>query len=287
MMLCSYDTTFRKLTQEIESKRKQLFLMPKPANAYERHLAILRITQERRSVHVSELAALLDVSEVTIRNDLEFLHAQKQLVRVRGGAVASELSAPSKDRFQERASQNTEQKLWMAQWAAALIEEGDILLFDASTTVLYIASFLADRHNLTVLTNGLEVGRLLAKDPSNRVIIIGGLLGADGNAITGGVNGLSFEDYRVNTAFFSCWGLVPELGLFESDLQEAQIKNQMMQRAKQRIALVDASKIGKVGITTFATLQDMDWVVTDNRATPENIHALRQANPNLVICGGD
>src|SRR5688572_17729200 len=149
--------------------------MRKPSNAFERHLEIIKITQDRRSVRVAELAELLEVSEVTIRNDLELLHEQKQLIRVRGGAVAKDMLSASKDRIQEQASQNADQKIWLAQWAAGLIENGDILLFDASTTVLYITGFLADRHNLTVITNGLEVARLMAKDPSNRVIVVGGL----------------------------------------------------------------------------------------------------------------
>src|SRR5690606_10399482 len=151
--------------------------MRKPANAFERHLAILKITQERSSVRVAELANLLDVSEVTIRHDLELLHEQQQLIRVRGGAVAKDIA--TKDHLREKANQNADQKIWLAQWASGLIENGDILLFDASTTVLYIASFLSDRHNLTVITNGLEVARLMSKDPSNTVFVVGGMLRSD------------------------------------------------------------------------------------------------------------
>jgi ribose transport system substrate-binding protein len=258
--------------------------MRKPSNAFERHLAILKITRERQSVRVPELAELLEVSEVTIRNDLEILHEQKELIRVRGGAVAKDVLLNAKDRIQEKASQNADQKIWLAQWAAGLIENGDILLFDASTTVLYIASFLADRHNLTVITNGLEVARLIAKDPSNRVMIVGGLLRSDGNAITGTFNGLSFEDYHVNKAFVSCWGFIPEQGFFEVDIQEAQMKSQMMKLARRRIMLVDSSKIGKVGLTTFASLDDVDYLVTDSDTPKETINKIRKNQINVVVC---
>ena len=93
-----------------------------------------------------------------------------------------------------------------------MVEDGDIIMVDASSTVLHIAPFLRDRRELTVFTNGIDVARVLAKEPSNTVIILGGILRSNGNSITGEISKNLLQDYHIQTAFVSCSGCTPELG---------------------------------------------------------------------------
>ncbi|MBI5929829.1 MAG: substrate-binding domain-containing protein [Chloroflexi bacterium] len=261
--------------------------MEKSASAYERHQTILRLVQEYSSVRVAQLAEYLNVSESTIRNDLEELGEQGQLVRIRGGAVAKVGHAPSNQissYLAQKALENASEKEWIARWAAGMIEDGDVIMFDASSTVLHIAPFLADRRNLTVFTNGIDVARLLAKEPSNTIIILGGILRPNGNSITGSISEQLLQDYRIQTAFVSCSGFTTEMGFFEMDLQEAKMKTLMLQAAQKRIALLDSSKIGQVSLTRFASLEDMHYFITDEKISRETIEYVRSTNTHVVIC---
>lgn len=261
--------------------------MEKSASAYERHQTILRLVQEYSSVRVAQLAELLNVSESTIRNDLEELGEQGQLVRIRGGAVAKVGSPPSglvSTYLAQKALENAAEKQWIARWAAGMIEDGDVIMFDASSTVFHIAQFLGDRRHLTVFTNGIDVARLLAKEPSNTIIILGGILRPNGNSITGSISEQLLQDYRIQTAFVSCSGFSPELGFFEMDLQEAKMKSLMLQAAQKRIALLDSSKIGQLGLTRFASLDEMHYFITDEQISRETIEYIRSTNTHVVIC---
>lgn len=261
--------------------------MEKSASAYERHQTILRLVQEYSSVRVAQLAEYLDVSESTIRNDLEALGEQGQLVRIRGGAVAKVGQPPTglvSSYLAQKVLEKAEEKKWIARWAAGMIEDGDVIMFDASSTVFHIASFLADRRNLTVFTNGIDVARLLAKEPSNTIIILGGILRPNGNSITGSISEQLLQDYRIQTAFVSCSGFTPEMGFFEMDLQEAKMKSLMLQAAQKRIVLLDSSKIGQVGLTRFASLDEMHYFITDEQISRETIDYIRSTNTHVVIC---
>ena len=155
-------------------------MVQKSASVYERHQSILQLLEALASVRVSDLAERLNVSESTIRADLEALDEQGQLTRVRGGAVTN---SPTPNALptryvNEKISRNYVEKGWIARWAASMIEDGDTIMLDASSTVLHIAQYLTDRRELIVFTNGINVAQLLAREPSNTVIVLGGILRA-------------------------------------------------------------------------------------------------------------
>lgn len=261
--------------------------MQTSASAYERHQAILELVQRYESVRVADLAEQLNVSESTVRNDLETLDEQGHLVRVRGGAISKQtLSGDGTSPYlSQKALHHAGEKQAIARWAAGMIEDDDVIMLDASTTVLHIAPFLHDRRNLTVFTNGIDVARALAKEPSNTVIILGGILRSNGNSITGEISRQLLQDYHIQTAFVSCSGFTPELGFFEMNLEEAKMKTLMMQASQQRVALLDSSKIRRVGLTTFGTLADFDYLVTDEQIEPAVIEEVRRHDTHVIVCG--
>ncbi|MBC7813077.1 MAG: DeoR/GlpR family transcriptional regulator, partial [Burkholderiales bacterium] len=253
---------------------------------YERRQTILRLIHERTSVHVTELSRLLDVSEGTIRNDLTAMEDEGLIVRVRGGAAMRNTTPPATV-FAARAQVNFDAKRRIAQWAADMIEDGDTIALDASTTVLNIASFLHDRRGLTIITNGIEVARTLAQNPTHTVILLGGVLRADGNAINGTLGQAMLKDLRVKTAFVSCVGLTLENGVTEADVQQAQIKELLIGIAGRVVLLVDSSKFGQVGLVPFAALPQIAHIVTDDEIAPSVIDDLRRHAVNLTVCGED
>jgi ribose transport system substrate-binding protein len=258
---------------------------------FERRQQILRLLRDQPGIKVSELAKHLDVSEGTIRNDLAALDEEHLVMRVRGGAVArSEAHSwspgwpPLHSEYSEHSDLRADSKQRIARWAAEIIENGDTILLDASNTVMYMAAFLRDHRNLTVVTNGIDVARRFAENISNTVILIGGILSSDGISVTGTVSEKLLNDLHVRRAFVSCSGFSVDTGLTEVDIRQAQIKSLMMRRAQEVIALVDSSKFGKVGITPFATIDQVSHIFTDSDVSADVIDQLREIGIELTVC---
>ncbi len=254
---------------------------------FERRRTILRIVGEQSSVRVADLARLLDVSEGTIRNDLAALDEEQQLMRVRGGAVMLDEGVNprwARPQRNDSSSESTAAKLRIARWAAELIENGDSVLFDASLTVQNMALYLKDRRHLTVVTTGLDVARSMAENPSNTVILIGGILAQDGLSVSGPLAEKYLKELHVQRAFLTCSGFTLENGLTEIDIHQAHIKAQMVRSVKQTIVLIDSSKFGKLGLTPFASITEVTHVFTDSAIEPGMAEALRQRVATLTIC---
>jgi ribose transport system substrate-binding protein len=250
---------------------------------FERQQRLIEILRRQPGIRVPELARLLEVSEGTIRNDLRSLSQAGRLKRVRGGAIPDG-QHPQSPAFTARARVSEEAKRRIARWAAELVEDGDTLLFDASTTVYYLADFLKDRRNLTVVTNGIEIARSLAQNPSNNVILLGGIMRADGTSVSGTLSHKLLEDLYIKTAFLSCTGITLDAGLMEVHLDEAQLKRKMIQVAKSVVALIDSSKFGKIDLTTFATPDQISHIFTDSDLDPLWIQQLQQYPAALTVC---
>ncbi|MDL1900985.1 substrate-binding domain-containing protein [Anaerolineae bacterium CFX9] len=254
-------------------------------NTYERQQLILQRLKEHGKVIVTELAQSLDASEGTIRNDLTALEEQRLLTRIRGGAIPFNGSNMMLPLFDSRVHRNAESKKKMARWASELVADGDVILLDASTTAYHMATFLADRQDITIVTNHIETARLLNSDPTKRVILLGGHLRADGLAVTGDIAQDILKGLRIHRAFISCVGFSMETGLMEADLEEANLKRQVLQSSSEVVALVDSSKFGRVGLKSFAAVSDITHLVTDDGISPEMMQTLRHSNIALTICG--
>lgn len=256
----------------------------KTLTTYERRQLIVRILEEQSGIKVTELAEMLGVSEGTIRNDLAYLDEEDQITRVRGGAVARSARPPSTQLIAERARINADAKERIAQWAATMVDDGDTILLDASTTVLHLVSFLHNRRNLTIVTNGVEVARRLAEVRGNTVILLGGVLGADGNAITGLMSQSILSNLHVRTAFVSGTGFSLTAGLMESDVAQAQLKTMMISTAQRVVALMDHSKFDRITLTSFASLREIDYLFTDNAVSADIIQEVCAAGVRVTVC---
>jgi DeoR/GlpR family transcriptional regulator of sugar metabolism len=252
---------------------------------FERRQRILALLRQQPGLRVAEIATLLTVSEGTVRNDLNALADARQLIRVRGGGVPADEAIFRSPAFAARARINDTAKQCIARWASQWVEDGDSILLDASTTVYYLAPCLQDRHHLTVITNGIEVGRRLAQDPTNTVILLGGVLRSDGTAVSGPLTERYFKDFHVKTALVSCTGFSLEAGLTEVDIYEAHLKNRMIGIADSVLALIDASKFGRVDLTPFAQVDQITRIFSDCSLDPGWVEAVRRASVPLTLCG--
>jgi DeoR/GlpR family transcriptional regulator of sugar metabolism len=252
--------------------------------SFERRQRLLATLKEQPGIRIPELSKILEVSEGTVRNDLNALSDQGQLTRVRGGAQVNDESNDQNAAFTARAGINTDKKECIARHAAELIVDGDSILLDASSTVYHLAYYLHDRRNLRIITNGIEVGRVLAQNPYNTVILVGGLLGSDGNSITGLMSDFFLKDLHVNKAFVSCSGFTVKEGLTEVDIHEVQLKRRMLSCASSVIALIDSTKFGKIDLTLFAYSNQISQIYTDGGLTSDWEKQLNESGIPFSLC---
>jgi DeoR/GlpR family transcriptional regulator of sugar metabolism len=255
--------------------------------AYARRQSLLEILRKQAGTRVTELAEVLGVSEGTIRNDLNALEKAGRLKRVHGGAVLTDQEQFQNNSFLRRFRQNAAAKLAIAREAAVLINDGDSILLDASSTAYYLARVLACREKLRVMTNGFEVARELAQNLSNSVILIGGVVSNDSSSVTGLLSEKIIAEMHIEKAFFSCSGFSLERGMTEVHLEEAQLKRKAIESSKQVIALIDSSKFGKEDLTLFARPAQIAHLFTDSGISREWTIRLQSANIPFTVCGDD
>jgi DeoR/GlpR family transcriptional regulator of sugar metabolism len=191
---------------------------------FERRQTILRLLKEQPGIKVVRLAQILDVSEGTIRNDLTALENNNKIQRVRGGAVLVEEVDSISTPLQKTNIPDAEVKRRISRWAAEMVEDGDAILLDASSTVRLMVPFLQERRRLTIITNGLETAHQLARTSNHTVILVGGIVSDGGKATTSLMGTEILQNMHVRLAFVSAVGFSTDAGLTERSIEEAQLK---------------------------------------------------------------
>ncbi|NNJ11469.1 DeoR/GlpR transcriptional regulator [Chloroflexales bacterium ZM16-3] len=229
-------------------------------------------TRDRSSV--VELSQHLSVSEVTVRKDLDALEGQGMLTRVHGGAMVSGRGRMELY-FAAREQVSLEEKRRIAQEAAALIQSGQRIFLDGSTTALQVARLIKDREDLIVVTNGLYTALELNFSAGITTIVVGGTMRHRSSSLVGSMNVNSLRRLRVDVGFFGARAVTAEDGLMEADLDEAQLKQQMASSSQVVVGIVDSSKFGTRSFSAFALPHEIDQIISDTAAPPMIVEALR------------
>jgi DeoR/GlpR family transcriptional regulator of sugar metabolism len=217
---------------------------------------------EHGEVTISDLATTLDVSEMTIRRDLELLELEGIARRVRRGAIST-VSRSHEPAFAIRATQATDEKRAIGRAAAELIEEGETAFVDVGTTTLELARNLAKRRRLTVVTSSIRVAAELGHSVEIRVIVTGGTLRHGELSLVGPSAEDPFAELNCDVAFLGVAGVDALKGLTEYNLDDTRIKRAALSSARRCIVLADRSKLGQVALASVAPLSAVDALVTD------------------------
>lgn len=230
----------------------------------ERKQRILEYIAEHRKATVAELCARFRVSSATIRNDLRDLEQGGLLLRTHGGAMVRSKTGQELDSSQKQV-QHLEAKRRIAAAALALIEDGDRIILDTGTTTLELARLLGRRRDLTVVTNDLAIALLLEEMDSVSVVFIGGLLRRRFHCTVsyGSAWREAFTGLSVDKAFMGVNSLSLEKGATTPDISTAETKKAMIEIAVKVILLCDSSKLGRGSFARFATLEQIDTLVTE------------------------
>lgn len=230
--------------------------------AAERRNQILETLQENKRVVVSELSIQYNVSEETIRRDLDKLDREGLAIKSYGGAIFNEdtnIDLP----FNVRKKRNVSGKQKIADLIEPLVSDGDHIILDASTTAVFIAKVLKSKERLTVITNSIEIIVELSAMQSWNVISTGGNVKSGYLALVGPKVIEDLESFNVEKAFISCKGFDVERGVTDGNEEFAQVKQGIIRSAKKRILAVDFSKFDKAAFSKICGIDQFDTVVTD------------------------
>ncbi|MCM1388410.1 MAG: DeoR/GlpR family DNA-binding transcription regulator [Bacillus sp. (in: Bacteria)] len=232
--------------------------------AAERRNLILEKIHEDKKVIVGELSKEYDVSEETIRRDLDKLEEDGHVIKSYGGAILNEKSSIDLP-FNIRWKANPQGKQRIAELISEEIEDGDHIMLDASTTAVFIAKNIKQKRHLTVVTNSIEILLELSDVSGWDIIAAGGLLKAGSMSLLGKKAADSIRSYHVDKVFFSCKGIDLENGVTDGNDETAGIKQNMIQAAKKVYLAVDSSKFGKTALSEICALSGIDAIVTDKK----------------------
>ena len=252
----------------------------------ERQTQILDILSDKQSVAVAELAELLNVSAVTIRTDLNQLADQGRLVRTHGGAALVGEKMRQELTFATRQQLRGEQKARIGELAASLVQSRDSILLDASTTALAVGQALKHRQdlgNLSIITTGVWTALEMLGTPHLNIILAGGNLGNITGSITGPIARDVLSKINIHKAFLGAWGLTVTHGLTEANMQEAELKQFIIERCQEVIAVVDSSKFGQIALSTFAPVEKISRIVADESAPADMVADFRQRGIEVLI----
>lgn len=248
-------------------------LQPNRLLPSERQQNIKRLALEQGVLRIGELAEKFRVSEMTIRRDLEMLEEAGHVERTFGGAIVSDQAA-FESSYAVRLNTHTPEKQAIANYAATLVQDGDTIALDASTTALALAKVISKRA-VTVITNSLDVAQEL-RNSRAKVILTGGYLRQVAGSFAGPIAQKALKELRVDQAFISGKGIQIPGGLMDSDLDEVEVKRSMLEAADRVNVLLDSSKFGKRALGLITALENIDLLISDSHLSQETLQALNQ-----------
>ncbi|MFS0613450.1 DeoR/GlpR family DNA-binding transcription regulator [Lederbergia ruris] len=251
----------------------------------ERRNKIKEIIRHQRSVKVSELVHLFSVSEETIRRDLNQIEKDGLIQKNYGGAILIEDVEKTRDfvlPVQHRKRQFLQEKNEIGQKAAELVQDEQIIIFDAGTTTWSTVKNLHEKRGLTIISNALNIVEEGSKNEDSSIYLLGGKLRRHSMSLVGPQIENELNKYNANYVFLGATGFSLRQGFMSSDLYEAEIKRAMVSAGEKIVLLADHTKFHKVGLTSFCHLEDINILITSDLADEETLKAIEKAGVEVI-----
>jgi DeoR/GlpR family transcriptional regulator of sugar metabolism len=248
----------------------------------ERLEEIQRLLREQKRITVKELCDHFHVSVVTIRNDLNELARQGKITRTHGGALAHD-DIQSTLPFGPRRKANFENKQAIARAAAALVKSGEVIFIDGGTTAVEMPSFLEQDKDLTIITPSIEVAHRLLSNTSFNVYVLNGFLNRKSYSTIGAPYEGFMSEWNIAKAFCGAAGLTIQEGLTDCHLGFVEQKRVITQKAQTVVGLVDSTKLGIASLSSFASVDEIDVIVTDTGIDKEMSSSLRHHAIDVIV----
>jgi DeoR family transcriptional regulator of aga operon len=248
----------------------------------ERRRAILDLLTQQGRVLVADLSQDFETSQVTIRKDLEVLHAHGLIHRTHGGALPVRDSALEDPTLREKEKLHRQEKMQIAESAAAKVKEGQVLILDSGTTTTAIARALRNFQNLTIITNAVNIAADLAGS-AVEVILTGGTLRKNSFSLVGPIAEETLHRLSADLLFLGVDGFDVHYGLSTPNLLEAKVNRVMVEVAKKVVAVCDSSKFGRRSLSLISPTASLHEVITDRGVPKSDLRALKQSGIEVTL----
>ena len=248
----------------------------------ERRHHILELIQEQGRVLVGELSNDLNVSQITIRKDLDHLQAKGLVQRSHGGALRIQPSALVDPALQEKRQRNFDEKQRIAGAAVKMIKEGQCIILDSGTTTTAIAAGLKQFKQLTIITNAINIAADLA-GTDLEVILVGGALRKNSLSLVGPLAEDNLEEMHADILFLGVDGFDLEIGFTTPNFLESRVNRAMVKAAKLVVAVCDSSKLNRRSLSRIGPLNSIHHLITDHKLPSDAAEALRAQNIKLTL----
>ncbi|MGC2160821.1 MAG: transcriptional repressor AgaR [Silvibacterium sp.] len=250
--------------------------------AEERRQKILSLLQTDGRVLVINLSKVFNVSQITIRKDLDSLHSRGLVQRSHGGALPPSSSALFDPSLQEKQQLHTEEKRRIAIAAAKMVQEGSCVMLDSGTTTAAIAQVLKKFSALTVITNAINIAAELAST-NLEVILTGGTLRKNSFSLVGPVAEDILAEMHADLLFLGVDGFDPEIGLTTPNLLESRVNRSMISSATKVVAVCDSTKFYHRSLSRIVPISALHHVITDHGMPQAIADALRKLNIGVTL----
>jgi len=230
--------------------------------AIERKNALIKLLNEEGRIIVSEVKEKFNVTDETIRRDIDKLVKEGLAEKSYGGATSK--VTPSSDLpYNIRKRVNVEEKQHIADIIASKIKDGDRIMLDASSTAIYVVRKIKQKKNITIITNSVEILLELSDKTGWTVLSTGGALKEGGFSLFGQSAIKMIENHHVDYAICSAKGIDKKMGITDSNEKDSEMKRALFLQATKKILVIDNSKFDKISFVKIADLKDVDTIVTD------------------------
>lgn len=265
--------------------------------AEQRRALILDEVRRRGGVRVNELTRRLNVSDMTVRRDLDALARAGLVEKVHGGAVPVVEASTHEPGFEAKSALEPTAKEDIARAAARFAVPGSAIALSGGTTTYALAHQLLDVPDLTVVTNSVRVADVFhtaqqtggadGRRPGAATVVLTGGMRTPSDALVGPVADQAIRTLHFDMLFIGVHGISEEAGLSTPNLAEAETNRRFVGAARRVVVVADHTKWGTVGLSSFAQLADVDALVTDSGLSPEARAEIGEHLPSLVVAGED
>jgi len=247
----------------------------------ERQSRIRQLIDERRQVTVPEISALFQVSEVTIRRDLDEMAERGEVQRTHGGAL-SRTQMQKEPPVIERMNEQRAEKQRIGRAAAQLVSDGETIFLGSGTTLLEMARCLPHNIGLTVITNSIPVISELGHHPNIDLVVIGGILRKSEQAMVGHIAERDIYEFRADQVFMGIRSIDVAHGFTNDDFPDTVFDRALFQISQKVIVLADHTKFGRVSLVHVAPLSAAHMIITDQKIAPGTVEQIKTIGPQVL-----
>lgn len=253
--------------------------------ARQRQALILDRVRQIGAVRVADLVREFEVSDMTVRRDLEVLHDQGLLEKVHGGATApSRVLASYEPGFLAKSALQQAEKSAICAEAARMVQPGMALALSAGTTTYVLASLVAEIPGVTVVTNSLTVAEVFNRSGRHdQTVILTGGVRTPSEALVGPFATALLRTVHLDIVFMGVHGMDAKAGFTCPNLMEADTDRALIEAGRRLVVLADHTKWGVVGIASIATLDQADVLISDSSLAPDALAAVSEAIPEVIL----